>query len=249
MERRTPIFIIASPRPRVGKTLLARALAEFFRIDERPVAAFDVNPDQFALVDHLPGYTAVASIGDIRGQMALFDQLVVADHVPKIVDLGHTEFDRFFGVMQDIAFTREAGHALVQPVVLFLPDGDRRAQQGYAMLNDRFPDLALVPVINEAVPVVTRYRDDFPGTRLGGAPLAIPALAPVIRTVIERPGFSFAAYCSKTEDQTSELFGWTRKVFLEFRELELRMLLADLKPSLQFKPDMEPEWPAAAGDG
>ena len=62
MERRTPIFIVCSPRPRVGKTLLARALAEFFRADERPVAAFDVNPDEFSLVDYLPGHTAVASV-------------------------------------------------------------------------------------------------------------------------------------------------------------------------------------------
>ena len=60
MERRTPIFIIASPRPRVGKTLLARTLAEFFRSEDRPVSAFDCNPGEFALVDYLPGYTAVA---------------------------------------------------------------------------------------------------------------------------------------------------------------------------------------------
>ena len=31
MQGRTPVFMICSPRPRVGKTLLARALVEFFR--------------------------------------------------------------------------------------------------------------------------------------------------------------------------------------------------------------------------
>jgi len=71
MTRRTPVYIVCSPRPRVGKTLIARALAEFLRADGRGVAAFDVNPDEFALVDYLPGYTAVASIGGITSGMTI----------------------------------------------------------------------------------------------------------------------------------------------------------------------------------
>ena len=88
MQRRTPVFIVTSSRPRVGKTLVARALTEYFCGQSRPVAAFDVNPGEFKLIDHLPAYTAAASIGDTRGEMALFDQLVAEDEVPKVVDLG-----------------------------------------------------------------------------------------------------------------------------------------------------------------
>ena len=83
--------------------------------------------------------------------MALFDQLVAADQVPKVVDLGHVLFDRFFAVMQQIDFAAEARRRAIVPMVLFVADPDDRARQGYAMLKDRFPDLALVPVINEAV--------------------------------------------------------------------------------------------------
>jgi len=75
MHRRTPIFIVTSSRPRVGKTLIARALTEYFCAQRRLVAAFDVNPDEFRLIDHLPAYTAAASLNDTRGEMALFDQL------------------------------------------------------------------------------------------------------------------------------------------------------------------------------
>ena len=234
MERRTPLFVICSSRPRVGKTLLARAFAEFFRSESRPVACFDVNPDEFALVDYLPGYTAVASIGDTKGQIALFDQILAADHVPKVIDLGHALFDKFFTVIQEIGFAEEARRRAIAPVVLFVAAPDRRARQGYDMLRDRFPRLAPVPVLNEALPHVARYRDQFPGTRFGGAPLTIPALSPVLRGVIERPSFSFAALAATPSDTTSELYGWTRRVFIEFRELELRMLLADLQPALKF---------------
>ena len=234
MHRRTPVFFVASPRPRVGKTLLARVLADYFRTDDRVIAAFDVNPDAFALVDHLPAFTAVASVHDTKDQMGLFDQLVVGDEVPKIVDIGQAVFDRFFSVMHQIDFAYEAKRRSVAPVVLFIADPDRRSQQAYAMLRHRFADLALVPVLNEAVPVVSRYRDNFPPTPTGGPPLNIPALAAVIKGVIERPGFSFAAYSAKATDTTTELYGWIRHVFVEFRGLELRMMLEELKPELKF---------------
>jgi hypothetical protein len=234
MERKTPVFIVCSLGPRVGKTLLARVLTEFFLANSRPVVAFDVNPDEFALADYLPAYTAVATINDIRGQMALFDQVVAADHVAKVIDLGHSLFIPFFTMALDLDFVGETTRRGVAPVVLFLADPGRRSRQSYAMLRDRFPNLALVPVFNEAVPVLDRYRDDFPPTRKGGRPLVTPALAEVIRTVLKRPRFSFVSYCSKTTDTTSELYGWTQKLFLEFRDLELRLMVDDLKSSLKF---------------
>ena len=233
MQRRTPIFIVTSSRPRVGKTLIARALIEYFCVQRRPVSAFDVNPDEFTLLDYLPAYTAAASIRDTRGEMALFDQLVMADEVPKVVDLGHVMFERFFAVMQQVDFAAEARRRAVVPMVLFVADPDDRARLSYAMLNDRFPDLALVPVLNEAVPRVTRYRDNFPPSRHGGAPVGIPALTAVLRSVVDRPGFSFVSYAVKTTDTTTELYSWMRRVFVVFRDLEVRSLLGELKPGLQ----------------
>jgi hypothetical protein len=208
-------------------------LAEFFRAEGRPVAAFDVNPDEFALVDYLPGYTVVAGVGDTRDQIALLDQLLLPDQVPKVIDLSHNQFDKFFTVIQEIGFAEEARRRGVAPVVLFMAGADVRSQQGYHLLHHRFPHLSLVPVINEALPHVARSRDRFPGS-LGGAPLTVPALSPVLKGVIERPSFSFAALAATAPDRTTELYGWTRRVFLEFRELELRLLLAELGPTLRF---------------
>jgi hypothetical protein len=233
MQRRTPVFIVTSSRPRVGKTLIARALTEYFCAQRRVVAAFDVNPDDFKLIDYLPAYTAAASINDTRGEMALFDQLVTADLVPKVVDLGHVLFDRFFALMQQLDFVAEARRRAIAPIVLFIADPDERARQGYAMLSDRFPDLALVPLLNENTPRVARYRANFPPTRHGGDPLGIPALTPVLRSVIDRPGFSFISYAVKTADPTAELYDWMRRVFIGFRELEVRLLLGELPQQLK----------------
>ncbi len=39
----TPVYIICSPRPLVGKTLLARLLSEFLLLKDGTVSAFDIN--------------------------------------------------------------------------------------------------------------------------------------------------------------------------------------------------------------
>ena len=233
MQRRTPIFIVTSSRPRVGKTLIARALTEYFCVQSRPVAAFDVNPDEFKLIDHLPAYTAAASLNDTRGEMALFDQLVLDDAVPKVVDLSHQLLDRFFQVMQQIDFATEVHRRSIAPMVLFVADPDERSRQGYAMLKGRFPNLPLVPVLNENVQRVGAYRANFPPTRLGGEPVSIPSLTPVVRSVVDRRNFSFVAYIQKTNDKTSELYEWMRVVFIAFREIEVRLLLGETVPQLK----------------
>ncbi len=213
--------------------MLARLLAEYFHSESRPVAAFDANPDNFTLVDYLPAYTAVATLNDVRGEVALFDQLIANDRVAKVVDLEPALFDRFFGVMQNIDFLREASRAGVAPVALFMADADRRSSHGYAVLHERLPELALMPVFNEAVPGMARCRDAFPPTRRGQLSLAMPQLSPVIRTVVERQTYSFASYMRNATDPTSELYGWVRQMFVQFREIELRMVLEDMKPSLE----------------
>ena len=206
---------------------------EFFATEGRPVEAYDLNPDEYELVDFLPAFTGVASIDETRGQMGLFDQLLVNDQVPKVVDLGHSQFEKFFGIVHDIDFAREARRRSIVPVVLFVADGDWRAQQSYGILQRRFADLALVAVLNEVVPRIDKSRDNFPASRRGGAAVAIPALTPVLRSVVDRPGFSFMAYAAKTADTTSELYTWMRRVFVTFRELEVRILLGEMKPELR----------------
>ena len=95
MDPRTPVFIVCSPLPHVGKTLIARLLAEYLQADERPFAVFDVNPDDFALAQQLPDHTTIAHIDDTKGQMALFDQLIIADVTSKVIDVSYRMFDHF----------------------------------------------------------------------------------------------------------------------------------------------------------
>ena len=89
MSFRNSITIVASPRPRVGKTLVARLLTDFHLSENRKVVAFDLNSGERTLSQFLPEQTVAASVRDVNGQMALFDRLVTGDDTTKIIDLGH----------------------------------------------------------------------------------------------------------------------------------------------------------------
>jgi hypothetical protein len=237
MKRRTPLYFVCSPRPRVGKTLVARLLVDFFLLDGRRVAAFDLDVNEPSLLDFLPGYTQPAKIADIQGQMALFDRLILDDTTAKIVDLAPASFEGFFKVMREIDFVVEARRRFVEPVTLFMVDPDRASLQAYVNLQRLLPEMILVPVYNEAVSKGQGTRGRFPLSNAISIPIQIPALMPLLHRYIEQPPFSFADFRGSPPvdiplEIYMELHRWMRRVFVEFRELELRLLLSDLQASL-----------------
>ena len=73
----TPVYIICSPRPLVGKTLLARLLSEFLLLKNGSVCSFDINLKEPSLLEYLPRLTETAEVMDTFGKMQLMDRLIV----------------------------------------------------------------------------------------------------------------------------------------------------------------------------
>src|SRR5258705_2482930 len=105
---RTPVYIICSPRPLVGKTLIARLFSEFLLLKNGTVAAFDINLKEPSLLDYLPAITETAEVDDTFGKMALMDRLIVNDARAKEIYLGFHAFAEFFKMSMQIGFMMEA---------------------------------------------------------------------------------------------------------------------------------------------
>src|ERR1700744_1428580 len=216
----TPVFIICSPRPLVGKTLTARLLSEFLLLKHGTVVSFDINLKEPSLLEYLPGITETAEVEDTYGKMALMDRLILNDGVAKVIDLGFHAFDEFFKMSDEIGFMKEAARRGVWPAVLFIPDTDRVSARGYPMLQQLIPASALVTVDNEHV-----LRGELPVEMAHGRALRIRALPPFLKTYIDRLTFSFTEYLRHEKDSSTELHQWIRKNYFSFRELELTLML------------------------
>jgi hypothetical protein len=216
----TPVYIICSPRPLVGKTLIARLLSEFMLLKNGTVTAFDINLKEPSLLEYLPKITETAEVDDTFGKMSLMDRLIVNDAVAKVIDLGFHAFDEFFKMADEIGFMKEAARRGVAPIILFVGDTDRASARGYEMLRQQIPMASLVAIDNEYV-----VRGELPAAFARGRVLRIAALPVFLKTYIDRLTFSFTDYLRHEKDSSTELHQWIRKNYTSFRELELSLIL------------------------
>jgi hypothetical protein len=234
MTQPAPLYIVTSPRPRMGKTLIARLMIEFFRAGGRPLVGYDLNPREPILASRFPKLVWSVDIADTRGQMELFDRLIADNASTKVIDLGYGPFDQFFAVMGEIGFLQEARRRSIEPIVLFVTDPAAATVRSYAELRRQLA-ATFVPVHNESVSLMFA-KEDFPATRADCDMIRIPRLSPIVRGVIDRPSFSFASYLTEQPGGPTEIHQWVGQIFTEFRELELRLLMGRLSSSLGVAP-------------
>ena len=216
----TPVYIICSPRPQVGKTLLARLLSEFLLLKNGTVVSFDINLKEPSLLDYLPRTTETADVIDTYGKMQLMDRVIVDDGVAKVIDLGYHAFDEFFRMCDEIGLMKEALRRRVEPVILFIGDTDRASARAHEMLQQQILPNSLVVVDNEFV-----VRGELPPAMGRGRTLRLGALPVFLKTYIDRLNFSFTGYLRQEKDSSTELHQWIRRNYTTFRDLEISVML------------------------
>src|SRR5579871_6493420 len=216
----TPVYIICSPRPQVGKTLLARLLSEFLLLKNGRVAAFDINLKEPSLLDYLPNVTETADVIDTYGKMQLMDRVIVDDGLSKVIDLGFHAFDEFFKMSEQIGFLKEAVRRNVAPVILFIADTDRTSARGHETLHRQIPPDRLIVVDDEFI-----VRGELPEAMDRSRVLRVAALPIFLKTYIDRLTFSFTDYLRQERDSSTELHQWIRRNYFNFRELELDLIM------------------------
>jgi hypothetical protein len=221
----TPLYVVCSPRRCVGKTLISRLLIEFYVVKDRPVVAFDLADEGPQLTDYLPKVAAIADIGDVRGQMALFDRLIGEKDIPTVIDVSHRAFKMFFNIVREISFFEEARRRSITPLILFIIDPSVVSTEAYAMLRRQFVQTSLLRVRNqiEAVHCVVP-----PSGSMLPSSLDVPVLGFSLRALIDQQSFSFSQFWQATPTAMSragndQLRGWLEYIFSQFRHLEFSL--------------------------
>jgi hypothetical protein len=217
-------------------------LTEFYLIDCRPVAAFDLADEGPQLVNYLPEVTTAVDIKDVPGQVAFFDRLIADDPGAKIIDLSHRAFDNFFSIVREIRFFEEALSHSIEPLILFITDPeDLNTHKSYEMLRGGFSEAAsLLPVRNQIKPTAILDHGTSHNADAAPASLDIPLLNLSLKAHVAQQSFSFSGFwrAPPSDLPTSmddELAGWVGGIFSQFRSLGLALGLEDPAADLAVK--------------
>jgi hypothetical protein len=231
-DKTTPLYIVCSPSRCIGKTLVSRLLTEFFALNDRQVAAFDLADEGPQLIDYLPQFTTIASIGDIYGQVSFFEQIIADQDYTRIIDLSYRSFEFFFNVAEQIGFFGEARLRSVEPIILFITDASPQLPRACASLRQRFTETLILPVRNRAHAMVAG-SDAFSNVGTARPSLQIPLLTFSLQAQIDRQDFSFreqwrSASSGSVDELENNLRDWIEGIFIQFRAIEIALGRADV---------------------
>jgi hypothetical protein len=237
-RRMTPLYVVCSPQRGVGKTLLARLLAEFYLIDGRDVAAFDLADEEPQLADFLPECTSIVEIGDAFGQMALFDRILADRSAVKLIDVSRRKFKEFFTIADQIGFFEEARAQGIEPLILFVIDPGPKSVNAYSILRRWVAAASLLPVRNQLVARGVPCSENFRHKSSMPVSLDIPLIGQSLRPLIEQPGFSFGKFWRSPPVRLparldDELRGFIKRVFVQLREIELWLMCEEILAALK----------------
>lgn len=232
MKRRTFVYIVCSPSPRVGVSMTARLLGDYFFHKGRAFVGFDCDPHESPFAHRFPHDVNVTDLSVIQGQISLFDRLLVHDETPKIVDVWNRVFTQFFSITREVGFIEEARRLGVEPVLLYVADDTLGGLDTAVQLNRQWPDVMMTIVNNEgAAPLgkgVHTILDRYPSERT----FLIPPLDPIVQRTIDRAGFSLSRFLLAPPSDMSivvrtALRVWLGRVFAQFHAFELRIAMED----------------------
>jgi hypothetical protein len=230
MSRRTLVYFVCSPHSRTGVTTAARLVTDHYLSRGLAVEGFDTDSREPCYALRFPDHSRVVDLADVKGQISLFDRLLVADDTPKVVDVWSRSFDQLFGTIAEIGFLDEARRAGVEPIVLFQSDASQTAARGARLLNTTWPDLWVTVIHNEgAAPL---GPDPLQALALYAArgKLVIPKLDLPIAAALDDFDLSLCEFLRAPPPTMSivvraALKAWLIPIFTQLQSLELRFRL------------------------
>jgi hypothetical protein len=191
------IHIICSDRPRNGKTLLARLYADWLSLRGADrLRVFDTDVPHGSIIQWFPDNTTLIDISRTIDHVKMLDEMIRETDVNYVVDLQSSLLDRFFEIFHDIAFDEGAAEAGIGVAVFFILDRSMRSIEAAKRTREKLRKAEFILVRNDAIgdilhePKAAELYLSIPRDR----DIRIPKLSNEARDMVERLGFSFAAF-------------------------------------------------------
>jgi hypothetical protein len=194
-------IIVASPRARTGKTLLARLIVENFLLSGVPHVVFDTDAVDRKLANFFPEKTVVVDLDRVPDQMKVLDTLGSPVAVTQVIDLAHRSFRKFFKLMRETDYVSEARASGFEPVILFIPDTGADSYEQGMEIREQFRGSGFALVRNEAVGEPSReaLRNLNFAAFVSNMPrLTLARLDPFFFSAISDPKFSLSEFMRRS---------------------------------------------------
>ncbi len=224
--------IVASLHGRSGKTLLARALVDYFILCGGKPYIFDTDAVERGLQALFPAAARVVDLAVVRDQMELFDTLAKPSPQMRVVDLTHHSLTKFFQLLRNTDFIFEARSHDITPVIFYVPDGNADSFEAGVVLRDNFADCRFIVVENTFLKEPKRNVCQDPAykaLRVHKRRFVMPKLADSVVAALEDRNLSISDFMRQpllsggdtpapdglSPDISVELRGWVFKIFQE----------------------------------
>ena len=240
-------YIVASPHGRTGKTLLSRLYADDAILSHQHPQIFDTDAAERKLSACFPGDAVVVDLDRVPDQMKLFDTLTAPVAVPRVVDVMHRIFNKFFRLAQEIGYVAEARAREIEPVIVYIPDRELESYEQGRLLREHFRDCHFVVVENALLGKPdrqVRQSEHYKALTAHDLNLYMPLLDPMFAGVVDDPRLSLSEFMRETQVQRpagelslaylslearASIRGWLKEMFGEIRRLnEVIKLRADM---------------------
>lgn len=230
-------FIVASLHGRSGKTLLARLLADHAILNGETPEIFDTDAIEKKLSLCFPAYTTVIDLDKVTNQMELFDTLVAPSETPRIVDVTHRSFSKFFKLMLEIGYVAEARERDNEPVILYILDREAESCAQGISLREHFRDCSFFVVHNDFLGKSDRQVQNsaaYQTLARHDLQMRLPALDQMFASVIDDPELSLSgfthdppsamppgkmSFAYMSLEARSSIRAWLKEVNVEIRQL------------------------------
>jgi hypothetical protein len=117
-------------------------------------------------------------------------------------------------------------------------DPGPKSAKAYTILRRWFAEASLLPVRNQLVAKGIPYCAAFPNESTVSVSLEMPLLGASLKTLVGQQSFSFAQFWRATPVTLparldDELRAWIKRIFLQFREIELWLMCEEILSSLK----------------
>lgn len=222
--------IVASARPRAGKTLLARILAENFILGGVRPSIYDTEISGRELARRYPRDVLSIDLARVPDQMALFDALISPGPRPRIVDLANRSWQKFVDLSIDSDFYAEARASGIEPVFFFLPSPDPDDFDRACELRQRLAMSQFVVVENEYLGDIragVRQSEEYRSLVQNGLRITMPALDRNLMEVVEEWDIGLSDFMRDPSlkialETRDEIRSWLVKILTDiYRVLEV----------------------------